>query len=81
MLINEWLAKWLGIVQNNEKRKLPQAKTRHLWFVVDLKNKGLSITEKHKLKVLAFFNNFLMVVRKQGGIPIWSIQELLGLHG
>ena len=80
MLIAEWWAKWLGIELNDQKRELPRVKTRHLGFVVDLQNKRLSITEKHKRKVLAFFSTFLVAIRKKGGIPLRSVQRLLGLQ-
>ena len=80
MLIAEWWAKWLGIELNDQKRELPRVKTRHLGFVIDLLNKRLSITEKHKRRVVAFFDNFLSVVRKRTGIPVRSIQRLLGLQ-
>ena len=70
----------MGIELNDQKRELPRSKTRHLGFVIDLQNKRLSITGKHKRRVIAFFDNFILVVRKQGGIPIRSIQKLLGLQ-
>ena len=80
MLIAGWWAKWLGIELNDQKREQPRVKTRHLGFVVDLLNKRLSITDKHKRRVVAFFDNFLLVVRKRTGIPVRSIQRLLGLQ-
>ena len=80
MLIAEWWAKWLGIELNDQKRELPRVKTRHLGFVVDLQHKRLSITETHKRRVLAFFSTFLVAIRKNGGIPLKSIQRLLGLQ-
>ena len=55
-------------------------KTRHLGFVVDLLNKRLSITEKHKRRVIAFFDNFLGAVRKRTRILVRTIQRLLGLQ-
>ena len=70
----------MGIELNNEKRESPRSKTRHLGFLINLKNKKLAVTNKHKRKVLAYFDNFLLVVRKQGGIRIRSIQRLLGLQ-
>ena len=48
---------------NNEKRELPRTRTRHLGFIVDLELKRLSITDKHKRKITALFNLFLI---KQG---------------
>ena len=80
MLIAEWWAKWLGIELNDEKREAARSKTRHLGFLVNLKNKSLAVTDKHKRRVIAHFDNFLLVVREQKGIHIKSIQRLLGLQ-
>ena len=65
---------------NNEKRELPRTRTRHLGFIVDLEHKRLSITDKHRRKITALFNLFIIKARKRGGIPIRSIQKLLGLQ-
>ena len=80
LMIAEWWAGWLGIELNVPKRELPRSATRHLGFHVDLKKKILTVTDKHKRKVIAFFDRFLVTIRKNGRIPIRDIQKLLGLQ-
>ena len=80
LMIAEWWAGWLGIELNVPKRELPRSATRHLGFHIDLKKKILTVTDKHKRKVIAFFDRFLVTVRKNGRIAIRDIQKLLGLQ-
>ena len=54
LLIAEYLANWLGIELNHEKRELPRSTTRHLGFIIDLKHKMVTITMKHRRKVMPF---------------------------
>ena len=44
LLIAEYLAKWLGIELNDDKRKLPRSVTRHLGFRIHLRDKFVMIT-------------------------------------
>ena len=80
MLVAEFWAKWLGIELNDDKRELPQTQTRHLGFRIDLRSKILAITQKHKRKVDALFNNILALLRAGRGIPCRTVQGLLGLQ-
>ena len=80
ILVAEFWAKWLGIELNDNKRELPQTQTRHLGFHIDLRGKMLAITQKHKRKVVAHFNNILALLRAGRGIPCRTIQRLLGLQ-
>ena len=63
ILIAEYWAAWLGIELNNNKREPPRSSTRHLGFQIDLQHKMVSITMKHRVKVLTYFNRFY-VLRK-----------------
>ena len=80
MLVAEFWAKWLGIELNDDKRELPQAQTRQLGFRIDLRSKMLAITQKHKRKAVAIFNNILALLRTGRGIPCRTVQRLLGLQ-
>ena len=70
----------MGIELNDEKRELARSKTRHLGFLVDLEHKRLAVTDKHRRRVVTYFDRFLLAVRKQGRIHIKSIQKILGLQ-
>ena len=80
MLVAEFWAKWLGIELNDDKREIPQTQTRHLGFRIDLRSKVLAITQKHRRKVVALFNNILALLRAGRGIPCRTVQRLLGLQ-
>ena len=80
LLVAEYWANWLGIELNNNKRELPRSVTRHLGFQIDLEHKMVSITLKHKNRILAFFNRFIVCIRSNGRIPIRDIQRMLGLQ-
>ena len=43
---------------NDDKREPVLTRTRHLGFGLDLTGKVLSVTEKHKRKIIAQFNRF-----------------------
>ena len=47
---------------------------------MDLTEKMLSVTERRKRKILAHFNRFLAIVRKQGRIRVREVQRMLGLQ-
>ena len=53
--------------------------TRHLGFFIDLRDKVLRITDKHKSKILKFLCQFHAMIRKNERIPIKNIQKMLGL--
>ena len=57
MMIAEWWANWLGIELNVPKRELPRMETRHLCFTINLKEKVISITQKHQRKVMLFLTD------------------------
>ena len=80
IMVAEWWAGWLGIELNATKREPPRSTTRHLGFHIDLIKKIVTVTDKHRRKVIAFFDRFLLTVRKNGRIPIRDIQKLLGLQ-
>ena len=80
ILVAEFWAKWLGIELNDGKRELPRSETRHLGFIIDLRNKVLSVTDKHKRKIIAFFKNMLRIIRNKGAITVRSVQKLLGVQ-
>ena len=40
----------------------------------------LSVTKRHKRKIIAHFNRFLAIVRKQGRIRVKEVQRMLGLQ-
>ena len=65
---------------NYDKREPAQTATRHLGFFIDLKRKLVTATEKHKRKILTFFNTFLGAARQGKGIKVRTIQKLLGLQ-
>ena len=80
ILVAEYWADWLGIELNEDKREPVQASTRHLGFFLDLTDKMLSVTEKHKRKIIAQFNRFLSVVRRRDRIRVNKVQRMLGLQ-
>ena len=53
--------------------------TRHLGFFIDLRDKVLRISDKHKSKILKFLCQFHAMIRKNERIPIKNIQKMLGL--
>lgn len=65
---------------NEDKREPVLTRTRHLGFCLDLTGKVLSVTEKHKRKIIAQFNRFLAVVRRRDRICIREVQRMLGLQ-
>ena len=80
MLIAECWADWVGIELNLHKRVPCRTQTRHLGFQIDLTRKVVSITTKHSRRVVAFFNRFLMLIRKSGRLLIRDLQRMLGLQ-
>ena len=80
MLIAEFWARWLGIELNERKREPPRSSTRHLGFCIDLHKQVVSITKKQKSKILGYFDQFLISVRKNGRVKIKSLQRMLGLQ-
>ena len=80
MMIAEWWANWLGIELNGPKRELPRMETRHLGFTINLKEKVISITQKHQRRIVSFFSQFIGAVRKDARIAIREIQKMLGLQ-
>ena len=80
LLIAEYWADWLGIELNHDKRELPRTSTRHLGFRVDLSRKRVSITGKHKAKILQGFDHLLMVFRKKGRLLVKTLQKIMGLQ-
>ena len=65
---------------NTEKRELASSTTRHLGFRVDLRQKVVMVTSKHRRKFVAFFDRFLMTVRTRGSIRVRDLQKMLGLQ-
>ena len=47
---------------------------------IDLKRKVVMITQKHRDKVLSFFDSFLASARAKGRISVKRIQRMLGLQ-
>ena len=80
MMVAEWWAAWLGIELNNSKREHPRTGTRHLGFHIDLKENIIRVTQKHKQKIIEFFNRILKVIRTRGRILVTEIQRMLGLQ-
>ena len=80
LLIAEYWAAWLGLELNHEKRELPSSATRHLGFYIDLHHKMVTITTKHRRKVINFFDHFSATVRVKGRVSIKHIQKMLGLQ-
>ena len=80
ILIAEYWAAWLGIELNNKKREPPRSSTRHLGFQVDLQHKMVSITMKHRVKVLTYFDRFILCTEKNGRLHTKEIQRMLGLQ-
>ena len=54
--------------------------TRHLGFNIDLMQKLVRITDKHRTKITGFFTQFLARVRKNDRILVKNIQKMLGLQ-
>ena len=77
MLIAEYWAGWLGIELNRGKREEPRSATRHLGFFVDLNEKVVAITDKHRIKIVRIFDRFLATVRSQGRLPVKGLQRML----
>ena len=80
ILIAEYWAAWLGIELNNKKREPPRSSTRHLGFQIDLQHKMVSITMKHRVKVLSYFDRFILCTEKNGRLHLKEIQRMLGLQ-
>ena len=80
MLVAEFWARWLGIELNEGNKEPPRTSTRLLGFQIDLRNKLVSITKKQKDKILGYFDQFLMCVRKMGRISTKTLQRMLGLQ-
>ena len=80
ILVAEYWAAWLGIQLNHEKREVAATATRHLGFHIDLKLKAVSITKKHRHKILRYFDNFLAAARKQQRLSVRGMQRMLGLQ-
>ena len=78
LLVAEWWAKWLGIELNDDKRELPRTSTRHLGFQIDLRNKIVSVTTKHRQRCISFFDLFMACVRTKGRIPTKKLQKIFG---
>ena len=79
-MVAEWWAAWLGIELNDAKRELPRTGTRHLGFHIDLREKMIRVTQKHKQKIMGFFDRILKVIRTRGRILVTEIQRTLGLQ-
>ena len=80
LVIAEYWANWLGIELNEDKREVPCSATRHLGFQVDLKHKMVSLTIKHRRKVVSFFDRLCYSIRTNGRIPVSSFQKMLGMQ-
>ena len=80
LMVAEYWAFWLGIQLNTEKRQLPSTETRHLGFDINLDPKVVMITDKHRQKVLTFFDQFMLAVRRKDSIPVKQLQRMLGLQ-
>ena len=80
IMVAEYWAQWLGIELNVGKREPALTATRHLGFLINLRQKVVSITKKHNRKVCTFFDRFFMTVRNQGRLPVKDLQRLLGLE-
>ena len=76
----EYYADWLGIELNEDKREPPCTATRHLGFGINLKDKVISVTEKHKRKVTGYFKSFLADIRRGRRIKVKPVQRMLGLQ-
>ena len=79
IMIAEYWARWLGIELNEGKREPPCTATRHLGFFVDLKRKMVSVTNKHRRKLISFFDKFLAIFRRKARIRVRDIQKMMGL--
>ena len=80
LLIAEYWADWLGIELNHDKRVLPLSATRHLGFFVDLDKKMIAVTGKHRVKIIKFFDKFLLIMREKGRLLVRALQRMLGLQ-
>ena len=59
---------------------LPQSATRHLGFFVDLNEKTIAVTGKHRVKIVKFFDKFLLILREKGRLLVRALQKMLGLQ-
>ena len=57
---------------------LPQSTARHLGFFVDLNEKTIAVTVKHRVKIVKFFDKFLLILRKKGRLLVRALQKMLG---
>jgi len=80
LLVAEFWARWLGIELNDDKRELPCTSTRHLGFQIDLRNKIVSVTAKHRQRCISFFDLFMACVRTKERIRTKKLQKILGLQ-
>ena len=76
----EHWAEWLGIELNHGKRESALTATRHLGFFIDLGQKVIAATKKHRSTILGYFSKFLCAVRRGKAVRVKSIQKLLGLQ-
>ena len=65
---------------NFDKRDLVQTRTRHLGFHINLSKRVISVTTKHKRKIVAYFDRFLATMRRLGRLLVKDIQRMLGLQ-
>lgn len=70
----------MGIELNEDKREVARSETRHLGFFLDLHRKMVTVTTKHRRKVINFFDRFLVKVREKGSLSIKAVQRMLGLQ-
>ena len=80
LLVAEYWAEGLDIELNHDKTEPACSTTRHLGFSIDLKQKLITATKKHKRKIMGYFKGFLWAARLGKGIRIKYIQKLLGLQ-
>ena len=59
---------------------MPSPTSRHLGFMIDLRRKVVMVTQKHRVRVLSFFDSFLASFRVGGRIAVKRIQRMLGLQ-
>ena len=76
-MIAEYWAEWLGVELNQGKRVLPQSA---LGFFVDLNEKTIAVTGKHRVKIVKFFDKFLLILREKGRLLVRALQKMLGLQ-
>ena len=61
---------------NFDKRSLVQTGTRHLGFHINLSKRVISVTTKHKRKIVAYFDRFLATMRRLGRLLVKDIQNV-----